>query len=304
MVKRTLCCLVVMAFLACVDSSAQHTAQRQPVSERTPPSAAPPVRDTAPLTQPKTVGANKAPKLLRPEGSKPISLETAQKETARLTEAIAKYEHRLAEGKAKGKDAAEPTAVGKAAATAKAAATEKSPTAKSPTDENKTATEKSAAEAGATAKAAPAKAGAAAGPAEAAPRKKPTVATVEAENKALRRKLDKLLLQVAALEGTVPAGAPGQPAYDPHIIDRPNNMDFHPGKTLDELEYSAICSGRLIAEVGDEVVYEWALHFSDDKRTQYVTHQIWVQAKDGVATNLTEGNPGVPRKGPPPKTPL
>jgi hypothetical protein len=299
MVKRTLCCLVVLAFLACVDASAQHTAQRQPVSQRTPPPAAPPARDTAPPTQPKTVEANKAPKLLRPEGSKPISLETAQKETARLTEAIAKYEQRLAEGKAKGKDAAEPTAAGKSAATAKAAATEKPPTA-----EKKTATEKSAAGAHATAKTSPAKAGAAAGPAEAAPRKKPTVATVEAENKVLRRKLDKLLLQVAAQEGTVPAGAPGQPAYDPHIVDRPNNMDFHPGKTLDELEYSAICSGRLIAEVGDEVVYEWALHFSDDKRTQYVTHQIWVQAKDGVATNLTEGNPGVPKKGPPPKTPL
>jgi hypothetical protein len=293
-VAKTLFC-VVLAFLACVNASAQRTTPaRQPVPRRPPP-ATPPARDTAPHTQSKTAEAAKAPRLLRPEGSKPISLETAQKETARLTEAIAKYEQRLAERKAQRKDAAEPTTAEKAAASAKAA-TEKPASA-----EKKTSTEKTAAAADAKAKTSPAKPGA---PAEAASAKKPTPASVEAENKALRRRLDKLLLQVATQEGTVPAGAPGQPAFDPHIIDRMPTLDFHPGKTLDELEFSAICSGRPIAEVGDEVVYEWALHFTDDKRTQYVTHQIWVQAKDGVATNLMEGNPGVPRKGPPPKTPL
>jgi hypothetical protein len=190
-----------------------------------------------------------------PPGAKPPTLETAQKETQRLREAIEKVERRIAAKEAeKAKDAA---AHEKAAATGKA-----SPPA---------------------------------GSAE-----KRTPAGVEMENKLLRRKLDKLLVRAAELEGTIPARPPGSPAYDPHVIDSPTNANFCPGHKLAELEDTMRFSGTLVAEKGDELFYEWTIHTTNAARSHHATHRLWAQMKDGVSVAVMEAEPGVRKDGPPP----
>jgi hypothetical protein len=273
MVRKTICCCALVVFVSSVTASAQRTAQR-----RTPP---PPVNPPAPYVAPQVKPkAPDAAAQLRPPGSKPISLQTAQKETARLKEAIAKFEQRLAaaqDKKQEGKDGADakdaegaaPAADVEGAAKKAAAAVEKA------SDEKP------------------------------APAKRPTLATVERENRTLHRQLDALLIKVAKAEGVYPAQPPGMPPYDPHIMDRPNNNEFCPGKTLDELDYSMLFSGRQIAEVGDnEVVYEWVFHATNKTRSKHATHKVWAQIKDGVAAQVMEGAPGVVKEGPPPKTTL
>jgi hypothetical protein len=279
MVRRTLGCCVLVGFISCVSAFGQRTPQRRTPQQTSPP-VNPPARATAPQARPKAGDADaKEAATLRPPGSKPVSVQTAQKETARLKESIAKLEERLAAAQDKkegGKDVAE----AKAAEGAVAAADAEGPAEK------------------VAAKAKPA------GEAP-APFRKATLPAVERENRTLRRQLDALLIKVAKAEGVYPAQPPGMPPYDPHIMDRPNNNEFCPGKTLDQLEYSMLFSGRPIAEIGDdEVVYEWVFHTTNKTRSKHATHKVWAQIKDGTAAQVMEGAPGVVTEGPPPKTTL
>ena len=269
MVRKTFCCCVVVGFVSSAALFGQRTTQRRTA----PPPVNAPVR--APAPEAKAKPSDAATATLRPPGSKPISLQTAQKEAARLKEAIEKLEQRLATAQAK-KDGADAKAAEEAAPASDAEAPAKKPVAR---------TAKSADN-------------------EPAPAREATLATVERENRTLRRQLDALLIKVAKAEGVFPAQPPGMPPYDPHIMDRPNNNEFCPGKTLDELEYSMLFSGRPIAEVGDEVVYEWVFHTTNKARTAHARHQVWAQIKDGVASQVMEGAPGVRKEGPPPKTTL
>ena len=132
---------------------------------------------------------------------------------------------------------------------------------------------------------------------------KRTLAGVEMENKLLRKKLDKLLVRAAELEGTIPARPAGAPPYDPHVIDSPTNASFCHGKKLEELEDTMRFSGALVAEKGDELFYEWTIHVTNAKQTAHATHRLWAQIKDGVALNTMEAEPGQLKEGPPPRLP-
>jgi hypothetical protein len=273
MVRKTLCCCVAIGFVSCATAFGQRTTQR-----RTPPPVNPPARATTPQVRARTGDADaKDAATLRPAGSKPVSAQTAKKETARLKEAIAKLEERLAAAQGKKQD-------GKDVADAKA------PEAAVPAAESEGPAKKAAVK-DTPADDAP------------APARRATLATVDRESRTLRRQLDAMLIKVAKAEGVYPAQPPGMPPYDPHIMDRPNNNEFCPGKTLDQLEYSMLFSGRPIAEVGDdEVVYEWVFHTTNKARSKHATHKVWAQIKDGTASQVMEGAPGVVSDGPPPKT--
>ena len=277
MVRKTLCCCVVVAFVSCVTASAQRTTQRRPAP------AAPPARDAAPSAKSRASGPIDNAKALRPPGSKPILLKTAQNETARLKEAIEKREQQIAQLQTRKEDGAKAPDAGDEPAAADAG---EAPDAKAD-GAAKTAAVKT--DKGAGAKLAPAA--------------RATLASVERENGVLRRQLDKLLLKVGELDGQMPEKVPGLPPFDPHVLDRPNNSEFCPGKTLDELEHSMLYSGRPIAETDDgEVYYEWVFHMTNKARSKHSTHHVWAVIKDGVASQVMEGAPGVVTDGPPPKT--
>ena len=236
--NRQLClgCLAVMMLTPCAV-----LAQRTPARKAPPPAARP--------------AKPEAPKL--PPGSKPPTLDTAQKETQRLREAIEKVEQRIA--------AKEAEKAKVDAGTAKPAAARE--------------------------KAAP----------PAASSEKRTPAGVEMENKMLRKKLDKLLVRAAELEGTIPARPPGSPPYDPHVIDSPTSANFCPGHKLEELEDTMRFSGTLVAEKGDELFYEWTIHITNATRSHYSTHRLWAEMKEGVSAAVMEAEPGVRKDGPPPR---
>ena len=216
-------------------------AQRAPARKAPPPAARP--------TKPE------APKL--PAGSKPPTLETAQKETQRLREAIEKMEQRIA---------------AKEAEQTKEGATQAKPAASK---------EKAAPPAGTA--------------------EKRTPAGVEMENKLLRKKLDKLLVRAAELEGTIPARPAGSPPYDPHVIDSPTSANFCPGHKLEELEDTMRFAGTLVAEKGDELFYQWTIHITNATRSHHSTHRFWAEMKDGVSVAVMEAEPGVRKDGPPPR---
>jgi hypothetical protein len=127
------------------------------------------------------------------------------------------------------------------------------------------------------------------------------VAGVEIENKLLRKKLDKLLVRAAELEGTIPARNAGSPPYDPHVIDSPTSANFCPGHKLEELEDTMRFSGTLVAEMGDALFYEWTIHITNATRSHYSTHRLWAEMKEGVSVAVMEAEPGVRKDGPPPR---
>ena len=263
MVRKVVLCAALVVSFTSLPASAQRTTQRRPAP------AAPPPRGTTP--QAKAAAAADAT-ALRPPGSKPITLKTAQQETARLKEAIEMLEQQIADLQAKKQDG------------------EKTADA-----QDEPAADTAQAKAAKSDKAAEAK--------PASPTGKATLASVERENRTLRRQLDKLLLRVGELDGQMPAKVPGLPPFDPHVLDRPNNSEFCPGKTLDQLEHTMLYSGRPIAETDDgELYYEWVFHMTNKARTAHSTHHVWAVIKDGLAAQVMEAAPGVRKEGPPPKT--
>lgn len=198
----------------------------------------------------------------RPEGFKPISLATARKETERLRATIKRLEERVASGKSAAEAGAEPTA------------------------EKETSEGKRNPDAAAAAPAA----------------KKPTtLAAAERENKTLRRQVDKLLIEVAKLDGTIPARKEGLPPYDPHVIDSPTNAEFCPGKTMEQLEATMRFVGVPVGELEDEVCYEWTIYLTNATRSKHVGHRVWAIMKDGTSAQVREAAPGIVKDGPPPK---
>ena len=266
MARRTLFCAVLIVSLASVTASAQRSTQRRPT-----PQAQPPARATSPQARAKAPGDNPIP---RPPGSKAVSLKTAQAETARLKEAIETWEQKIAELQAQKKDGGKAADAGDEQS-AKAEDEAKPAAAKTdkPTD------------------------------AKPSPAGRATLDSVERENRTLRRKLDNLLLKVGELDGQMPAKVAGLPPFDPHILDRPNNSEFCPGKTIDQLEHTMLYSGRPIAETDDgEIYYEWVFHMTNKARNAHSTHHVWAVIKDGVASQVMEAAPGVRKEGPPPRT--
>jgi hypothetical protein len=140
-------------------------------------------------------------------------------------------------------------------------------------------------------------------PSEAADNKKPALPTVERENRTLRRQVDKLLLEVAKLDGTIPERKAGLPPYDPHVIDSPTNAEFCPGRTMEQLEDTMRFAGVPVGESDGEVAYEWTIYLTNATRSAHVAHRVWALVKDGVSTNTMEAAPGIAKNGPPPKAP-
>jgi len=233
-----------------------------------PPRRTPPARQP-PATKVPAPAQAKAITPARPAGSKPITLKTAQAETVRLSETITRLEKQLAARAAEGKGGS--GALNEAGAAAEPAADNAAADTKADKDAKK---------------------------------EKATLASVERENASLRRKADRLLVLLAEAEGRVPERPAHLPPYDPKVIDSPVNAEFCPGKTMEQLENTMRYAGTPIAEVGDEVVYEWVFYLTNAKRSAHVAQHVWAQMKGDVASNTMSG-PQEPRKeGPPPKNPV
>jgi hypothetical protein len=282
MFRAVLCGCIAVTLVSSSAASAQRAPARRPVPPPARPAPARPAPTPAPpRANPADRSNNDRPDSgpPRPEGFKPITLETARKETARLRATIEKLGERIKARKAEKAAAAGGT--GAAAADDGQAAKSEPAAQKASADTAKEATpSKSAVE-----------------------EKKPTLATVERENKTLRRQVDKLLLEVAALEETIPARGAGLPPYDPHVIDSPTNADFCPQKTMEQLEDTMRFTGVPVGESEDQIAYEWTIYLTNDKRTKHVGHRVWALMKDGISTNTMEAAPGIVKDGPPPKAP-
>jgi hypothetical protein len=245
-------------------------APRQPA----PAPARQPVAPTKPPQRPEKPNAAGDSGPARPAGFKPITLKTAQLETERLRAAILSVEKQIQTHEA---GAASGTTADGAAAAAKPEEAEKaSATEKTATDDPSATKEKAT--------------------------EKPTLATVERENRALRRQLDKLLVRLVSIDGTLEKRAAGLPPYDPHILDSPQDGSFCPGKTMEQLEHTMRFAGVPVGESGDAVAYEWTFHQTNAKRTAHETHRVWALMKDGMSNQVMEAAPGVRKEGPPPRT--
>jgi hypothetical protein len=277
MLRCALCCFALIAF-APADASGQRAPTRQPANRPAQPANRPPPGSTPARATPTKppAAANRAGDSgpVRPVGFKPVSLKTAQMENERLRAAIEKLEQRLKEKQEE---------AGKESAAAADAGAEKASASIEKDDKPASASDDEKRDPGV------------------ARAKRPTLEDLKVDNTILRRQVDRLLLKVAELEGTIPERPAGLPKYDPHIIDSPTNAEFCPGKTMEQLEDTMRFSGVPVGESEDEVAYEWTIYMTNAKRSKHVGHRVWAIMKDGVSSKTMEAAPGVVKDGPPPR---